>query len=86
MVKLLAALGILALAAFNAGCGNACDDAVERAEECGITLDSDEVDTDACSDADECVAECYTGASCETLEREDMLGSMDLTDCVNACR
>lgn len=85
MKTLLPALAILHVAAFHVGCGNPCDDAVDRANECGVEFDESQIDTDRCAEADECVAACYVDASCETLRLESMQGSLDFQACAAEC-
>jgi hypothetical protein len=67
----LACLAAFALSA--AGCTDACDEAAEKAEECGIlptTIEDDEVDLD-CDGALECSAECVNQATCADLQNRD---------------
>lgn len=55
------------------GCSDACDEAADKAEECGIlptSVEDDEVDVD-CEDAVECSAECVNQATCAELQDRD---------------
>lgn len=82
-ISLSCLLGV-ALAA--AGCTDACDEAAEKAEECGIlptTIEEDEVDLD-CNGALECSAECVNQATCEDLQNRDDPDTA-FYQCVVAC-
>lgn len=72
----VALLGLSAMA-----CGNDCDDAVDHAEECGIPL-GDNVNTDECSEKDQCAAKCITDASCDELKDPE---NTSLFECFSAC-
>jgi hypothetical protein len=72
----------LGLACF--GCSNDCDDAKDKLEECGIEGNGAEIDTDECSEKDECAAGCVNDASCDELKNPDLNGSF--FKCVAACQ
>jgi hypothetical protein len=55
---------VLGLACF--GCGNDCDDAVDKLEECG--LPTEDADTDDCSGEKECFAKCINDMSCDDIK------------------
>lgn len=79
---LLLASAIMAFAGFTTGCSNACDDARDKAEECGATVK--EGDEDAACEADaECAAECINDSSCEEIKSTDLTGPF--FQCVAAC-
>jgi hypothetical protein len=70
MKRLLLAVMLGALAV---GCGNDCDDAVDKLEECG--LDTSGADTDDCSGKSECAAGCINDASCDQIKSTDLNNS-----------
>ena len=62
LAGLCAVMGI-----FTIGCGNACDDFADHAEECGF--ETAEGDSDAeCTDEAAELAECLTDQSCDALK------------------
>lgn len=75
MKRLLIVVMMLGLGA--TACGNACDDAVDKLEECGA--DTSGVDADECNEQDECAAECINDASCAEIEDGSVL------DCISKC-
>ena len=60
------ALGACALA-LATGCGNDCDDAAARIDECGLENGSD-VDLEECNDRAAAMADCMSGLSCDDLK------------------
>ena len=76
-ILVAAVLGLMAMA-----CGDECDDAVDKLEECGFTggdSDSDE----ECEGAAECVAKCINDAECSDITMPT--ADSAYTQCVNAC-
>ena len=50
------------------GCGDACDDALDKYEECGIDVSGGDDDDDVeCEGQVLCFAECVNDASCDDL-------------------
>jgi hypothetical protein len=82
MKRMVVALGMLVI-----GCGNTeCEDAKERAEDCGGAAAvgakqvSDEEAAD-CDPKDECAAKCVNKTSCAEINA----GDADFLACVTAC-
>jgi hypothetical protein len=73
----------LSLVMLGIGCGNACDDAVDKLEECDIA-ESSGVDTDECGDKDECAADCIADADCSELKALFGGGMSSATDLTNS--
>jgi hypothetical protein len=80
-------------AATTVGCGDdsdsdpppdACERAVDHISDCGIELVPGAINDD-CDARDECVADCITDASCETLTGEDVQGAQDYAACATDC-
>ena len=78
-MKRLLMVVVLGLACF--GCGNDCDDAVDKLEECGADVTS--ADTDDCSGQKECFAKCVNDASCDEIKGTKTDGNFG--KCVLAC-
>jgi hypothetical protein len=64
------------------GCSDACDDAADKLDECGIA-DEFGITGGDCHGATECVANCYTGASCDEIEAFEK-GS-EFYECLAGC-
>jgi len=90
-VIFVAALALTALAV--SGCDDeadspartGCDDAVDHIRDCNIEIPDSSIDTDNCSVRDECLSDCITEASCESLRGEDTQGVQDYAACAGAC-
>jgi len=74
-IVLSSVLGLMAVA-----CGNACDDAVDHLQECGVNAGSAEHDAD-CTGQAECLAECINEASCEDMKNQ----VPSYRNCVSGC-
>jgi hypothetical protein len=59
------AAALLALATFSVGCGNACDDAADKLEECGVPAASE--GEGECTEAAEKIAQCVIDAECDVI-------------------
>src|SRR6478735_7923068 len=77
-------MGLLILAGLAlGGCGNNdCEDAVDKAKECGLSTDNS--DTDDCSGKKECTAKCIKDANCDQLKQLESL-SISASDPIVAC-
>lgn len=70
------------------GCGNACDDADDKVEECGVenydqtSTRGEEVE---CEGKAECEAECHNNASCDDIKASFGGAQNAFTDCVSKC-
>lgn len=65
----LAIISIGFLAAFGIGCGDACDDAIDKLEECGVDTSGGDGDSDVdCSGDAEKFAECINDADCDAIK------------------
>ena len=80
-MKRLLMVVVLGLACF--GCGNDCDDAADKLEECGFTGGGGDVDSSDCSGASECAAACINDASCDEITGKKTDGNYG--KCVLAC-
>ncbi|WP_050431932.1 hypothetical protein [Chondromyces crocatus] len=73
---------------FAMGCGgNACDDAADKAEECGLTSsggsgDSGDVE---CTGTVECAANCIVDAPCDAFDGSNADASTAYLECVTGC-
>jgi len=65
-MRRLLILVVLALGFGATACGNTCDDAVDKLDECG--LDTSQAEYEECNEYEECTAECVNDASCSDLE------------------
>lgn len=85
----------MSFAMLGIGCDNACDDAAEKLEECGVG-DISAVDTDKCNDHDECAADCIKDADCGDIDAlfgasDDSSSASDVTNsklllCMSKCQ
>ena len=78
-MKRLLMMVVLGLACF--ACGNECDDAADKFEECGF--EGEKGDTDECDGQSECVAKCTNEHSC--TEINDPTFSSPYWQCVANC-
>lgn len=85
-------VSVVALAAFAAGCGNACDDFEDtkrqKNDECGLTLPSGPEGecTDALAEQAECQTVCLENVSCDGLKGDDSNDAAVYFDCVDGCQ
>lgn len=82
MIKKILFAGLLALSAVACG-GDACDDAVDKLEECGITGEGSTSGDEECSGAGECFAECINDAECSEIKSPT--ADSAYSKCVLAC-
>ena len=66
------------------GCGDTCDDARDRIEECGSAANPGN-ENEECSGVIECAADCINDASCEAITGEAEGEANDLAGCLNRC-
>lgn len=87
-MRLLLGVALLLAGLSSTGCSDACTEASEKTEECGIvTEDVEDEDTAVevdCDGAIECSAECVNQATCEDLQNRDDPES-SFAKCVSAC-
>ena len=69
------------------GCSNECDDAVDKAEECGLdSPDAEEQkELDECNESAECRAKCLNEASCDDIKAALAGTDNGLVKCALAC-
>lgn len=69
------------------GCGDACSEAAEKVEECGVReVDPEDEGADfECEGQIECSAECVNAATCADLQNWSDPGT-DFSQCVLACQ
>jgi hypothetical protein len=80
----LAAIALIS--AFAAGCGDACDDELDKAEECNIPLTVEREEAlDECDDLTACEAECAADRTCETFTGDDPAQASQFLACLDAC-
>jgi hypothetical protein len=79
-MKRLLMMVALGLACF--ACGNDCDEAADKLEECGYEGDG-EANTEECDGANECFAKCVNDHSCAEINSADISGPFFA--CVAAC-
>lgn len=80
-VALAFSLGVFGCSDDDDDGGNACQQALDKLESCGI--DTTGVSSENCTGADKCTADCVNNAECSEMD-----GTGDGTDfaaCVNAC-
>ncbi|HEY3498146.1 MAG TPA: hypothetical protein VGK73_25785 [Polyangiaceae bacterium] len=77
-IFVVALLGLSAMA-----CGNECDDAADKVEECGIADTGGGDSGGSCEGVAECGAKCINEASCEDLKSTDPENSY--IKCASAC-
>lgn len=65
-VIMMSSVGVLVT-----GCGNACDDAVDKLKDCGV---SNVQEADECSEQAECAAACTEDASCDEIKAATLDG------------
>lgn len=83
MIKKILLATLLAFSAVACG-GDACDDAADKLEECGVTGEGSSGSGDGeCSGAGECVAECINDAECSEIKSPT--ADSAYAKCVLAC-
>jgi len=87
-MKMLLGIALLLGGLLGTGCSDACSEASEKTEECGIvteTVEEDEAEGEVdCGGAVECAAECVNQATCQDLQnRSDP--ETDFAKCVGLC-
>jgi hypothetical protein len=85
-MKRLLILCVMALGFGATACGNACDDAVDKLDECGIDTSEAEDQAEECNEKDECAAECFNDASCSEIKELFAGMSNSLATCAAKCQ
>lgn len=71
---------------FATGCGDACSDAEDHAEECGFTAEGGEEGEDVdCSGTVECQAGCFNDAPCGAFDGSDADAAAAYLECAAGC-
>lgn len=92
MIKQILFAGMFALSAVACG-GNECEDAADKADECGVELSAEQKAasdkaSEECSGNDECAAKCINDASCDdikNLNSSSPSASNPIIACVAKC-
>ncbi|HVY46104.1 MAG TPA: hypothetical protein VHB21_09505 [Minicystis sp.] len=88
MRKLVVALALFAVGSLTAaGCGSTtlCDEALDKAQQCGLQDASLSSSGDACEAIAQCQAKCILDADCGQIEAASMLQQNALTKCLAHC-
>jgi len=68
------------------GCGDACDDAADKFEECFPDAETTEDGDAECTEQAECQADCLTSASCDDIVASTTGEDNSYAQCLAACQ